>query len=81
MQGNVSEWCMDQWEDPYQRGSQIDPEGPYYNKFPFIWTNRVFRGGSIYHGRKIMRGLMDYRSASRFYEQSFDYHYSLIFQG
>ena len=80
MQGNVSEWCLDQWEDPYQREMQIDPKGPYYNKFPFVWTNRVFRGGSAFHGKKIMRGLMDFRSASRFYEQSFDFHYSLGFR-
>ncbi|MBN2326416.1 MAG: SUMF1/EgtB/PvdO family nonheme iron enzyme [Candidatus Omnitrophica bacterium] len=28
MHGNVSEYCTDHWEDPYDRGPQVDPRGP-----------------------------------------------------
>jgi len=78
MHGNVSEWCSDVWEKPCERGPQIDPEGPSSGWFGRIWplTNHVNRGGSIYHGF----GACDCRSASRFYEQAIDFHYSLGFR-
>jgi formylglycine-generating enzyme required for sulfatase activity len=75
MHGNVSEWCSDCWEKPYERGSQIDPQSlssglPFF----FLWENHVFRGGSFRSNAK------DCRSAYRSHEQSFDYHYSLGFR-
>ena len=76
--GNVSEWCSDRWEAPYQRGPQTDPEGPSSTWFSRIWplSNRVNRGGSIYHGF----GACECRSASRHYEQRIDFHWSLGFR-
>lgn len=76
--GNVSEWCSDLWETPYERGSQTDPKGPSSSWLSRIWplTNHVNRGGSIFQGF----GACDCRSASRFYEQAFDFHYSLGFR-
>jgi len=81
MHGNVSEWCSDLWEEPYERGPQTDPEGPSSNWFNRIWplSNRVNRGGSIYYG-SYYRGACECRSASRTYEQAFDFHYSLGFR-
>ncbi len=81
MHGNVSEWCSDLWEAPYERGPQIDPKGPSSGWLSRIWplTNHVFRGGSIYYGR-YFRGACECRSASRNYEQAFDFHYSLGFR-
>jgi len=78
MHGNVSEWCSDMWEKPYERGPQKDPKGPSSSWFIRIWplTNHVNRGGSIYHGF----GACDCRSTSRFYEQAIDFHYSLGFR-
>jgi len=75
MHGNVSEWCSDCWEKPYERGSQIDPQGPSSGlSFFFLWTNYVFRGGSFRSNAK------DCRSAYRSREQALDYHYSLGFR-
>jgi RNA polymerase sigma factor (sigma-70 family) len=72
MHGNVYEWCSDRWESAYERGDQIDPQGPSsrWTLFGF-WTKYVFRGGSYSSGAEACR------SASRNYEQSFDYHKSL----
>ena len=28
MHGNAREWCSDRWQDPYERGDQVDPIGP-----------------------------------------------------
>ena len=81
MHGNVSEWCSDLWEAPYDRGPQIDPKGPPSNWLNRLWplSNHVFRGGSSYYGGDF-RGARECRSASRHYEQAFDYHYSLGFR-
>lgn len=78
MHGNVSEWCSDLWEKPYERPSQTDPKGPFSNWFSRIWplSNHVNRGGSIYHGF----GARECRSAARHYEQAIDFHYSLGFR-
>jgi len=78
MHGNVSEWCSDLWESPYERGPQTNPKGPSSSWLSRIWplSNHVKRGGSIYQGF----GACDCRSASRFYEQAFDFHYSLGFR-
>ena len=75
MHGNVQEWCADRWELPRGRGSQIDPQGPSSGaSFFFVWTNRVFRGGSF------GRSAQDCRSSFRSREQSIDFHYSLGFR-
>jgi formylglycine-generating enzyme required for sulfatase activity len=78
MHGNVMEWCFDRWEGPYERGARIDPSGPpgsafrITNYFPNPWGNRVLRGGSVHSGYG-----SDCRSAARYREQPFDYHYTL----
>lgn len=75
MHGNVFEWCLDGWEKPYARGTQIDPQRSSPNFFFFsLWTSRVYRGGSFRSNAKYCR------SAPRGQEQSFDYHYSLGFR-
>ncbi len=75
MHGNVQEWCEDRWQLPYERGPQIDPKGPSSgSSFFFLWTNRVFRGGSF--GSRPQ----DCRSSYRSREQSIDFHYSLGFR-
>ena len=54
MHGNMEEWCSDRWEAPYDRGPQIDPQGPSSG------DSRVLRGGNWYRdGRRN-------RSASRY---------------
>jgi RNA polymerase sigma factor (sigma-70 family) len=72
MHGNVHEWCSDRWESPDPRGDQIDPQGPSsrWTLFGF-WTKYVFRGGCFNSGASTCR------SASRNYEQSFDYYKGL----
>ncbi len=75
MHGNVQEWCADRWELPSDRGPQIDPQGPSSGaSFFFLWTNRVFRGGSF------GSNALDCRSSFRSREQSIDFHYSLGFR-
>jgi formylglycine-generating enzyme required for sulfatase activity len=75
MHGNVQEWCEDRWQRSYERGPQIDPKGPSSgSSFFFLWTNRVFRGGSF--GSRAQ----DCRSSYRSREQSIDFHYSLGFR-
>ncbi len=78
MHGNVSEWCSDLLEAPYERDPQINPKGPSPSWFIRIWplSNHVNRGGSIYHGF----GACKCRSAARHYEQAVDFHYSLGFR-
>jgi formylglycine-generating enzyme required for sulfatase activity len=76
MHGNVGEWCSDRWEEPYSRRVTADPQGPEPN---WLWianyipwsSNHVFRGGGC-HGKA--------RSATRCYEQAFDFHYRLGFR-
>jgi formylglycine-generating enzyme required for sulfatase activity len=73
MHGNVGEWCSDLWEAPYPRGTTEDPRGPepyWLSAANFIpwYSNHVYRG-AVCHGRG--------RSATRCYEQAFDYHYRL----
>jgi len=76
MHGNVHEWCSDRWQNPYDRGPQIDPQGPRCgSRFFLIFTNRTARGGCFQHG-----GLSHCRSAYRFYEQASDYYYGLGFR-
>ncbi len=76
MHGNVGEWCSDLWKEPYPRGTTQDPRGPepYWlnvaNYTPWL-SNHVYRG-ALCHGRG--------RSATRCYEQAFDYHYRLGFR-
>jgi formylglycine-generating enzyme required for sulfatase activity len=75
MHGNVQEWCEDRWHLPYERGPQINPQGPSSgSSFFFLWKNRVFRGGSF------VSRAQDCRSSSRSREQSIDFHYSLGFR-
>jgi formylglycine-generating enzyme required for sulfatase activity len=70
MDGNVSEWCSDRWEAPHEREPQTDPKGP--SGWFHTWlTNHVNRGGSFFLGAQACR------AASRHYEQSIDYHYTL----
>jgi len=72
MHGNVQEWCEDRWQLPYERTLQIDPKGSSSgSSFFFLWTNRVFRGGSFESRAQ------NCRSSYRFREQSIDFHYSL----
>ena len=75
LHGNVSEWCSDRWEKPKDRGPQTDPLGPMksFRLFPFL-TNRVFRGGGFSYDAP------ECTSASRRYEQSIDYHYTIGFR-
>ena len=75
LHGNVSEWCSDRWEKPKDRGPQTDPLGPMkgFRLFPFL-TNRVFRGGGFSYDTP------ECTSASRRYEQSIDYHYTIGFR-
>lgn len=81
MHGNVSEWCLDVWQKPYHRDNQTDPSGPSLNWLNKYWpfTEHVVRGGSIYYGGKF-KGLQECRSASRFNEQTIDFHYSVGFR-
>lgn len=76
MHGNVSEWCSDKWKAPYTRGHQTDPQESEKVPFliPFLWTNRVFRGGGFSYKAH------ECRSAVRSYEQSIDYHYTVGFR-
>ncbi len=75
MHGNVQEWCEDRWQLPYERGPQVNPQGPLSgSSFFFLWTNRVFRGGSF------ASRAQDCRSSYRSREQSIDFHYSLGFR-
>lgn len=75
MHGNAQEWCEDRWQPPYERGPQINPQGPSSgSSFFFLWTNRVFRGGSFDSRAQ------DCRSSSRRREQSIDFHHSLGFR-
>lgn len=39
MHGNIYEWCLDWWQDPYPRTEIVDPQGPAEGTF------RVLRGG------------------------------------
>ena len=48
MHGNLYEWCSDLWRDPYDRGSQVDPEGPTSGTVG-VNSRCVARGG--YWGR------------------------------
>ena len=73
MLGNVAEWCSDQWQEPCERGAQIDPKGPL-SMLSLPLTSRVFRGGSS------MNPPDKNRSASRGFEQQIDFHYSLGFR-
>jgi formylglycine-generating enzyme required for sulfatase activity len=73
MHGNVGEWCSDLWEEPYPRGRIRDPKGPepfWLNIANYTpgFSNHVYRGG-LCHGKG--------RSASRCYEQAFDFHYRI----
>lgn len=75
MHGNVQEWCSDRWELPCEKGPQMDPQGPSSgSSFLFLWTSRVFRGGSFQSSAK------ECSSSYRSPEQSIDYHYSLGFR-
>jgi len=72
MHGNVCEWCSDHWIPVYERQSFVDaPSEPSLWTFFLPLRNRVFKGGA-YGG-----SLSECRAASRFYEQSVDYHYSI----
>lgn len=73
MHGNVLEWCADQWKAPYARSAQTDPLENGFSLL-FFFTNRVFKGGSY------QEDISQLRSASRRYEQEFDYHYTLGFR-
>jgi formylglycine-generating enzyme required for sulfatase activity len=75
MHGNVQEWCEDRWQLPNERDPQIDPKGSSSgSSFFFLWTNRVFRGGSF--GSHAQGCRSSYRSR----EQSIDFNYSLGFR-
>jgi formylglycine-generating enzyme required for sulfatase activity len=75
MHGNIQEWCEDRWQMPNERDPQIDPKGSSSgSSIFFLWTNRVFRGGSFGSHAQ------DCRSAYRSREQSMDFHYSLGFR-
>ena len=39
MHGNVWEWCQDWWEEPHERGIQVNPAGPVSSAY------KVLRGG------------------------------------
>ncbi len=39
MHGNIYEWCLDWWENPFERGPVVDPQGPKTG------THRILRGG------------------------------------
>ena len=78
MLGNVSEWCLDIWEKPYDRGDRADPKNDPAGWFSRLVSaippgaNHVFRGGSIYYD-----DLSKCSAASRDFEQAYDFHYSL----
>lgn len=75
MHGNVQEWCSDRWRRAYERGPQTDPKGPSSGStFFFLFTNRVFRGGSFESEAQ------DCSASRRSREQSIDFHYSLGFR-
>jgi len=75
MNGNVWEWCTDEYIKPYNRASYFDAQRPSsWISYFTILKKRVARGGSFYNDLK------DCRSSSRMYEQSVDYHYSIGFR-
>lgn len=49
MSANVSEWCMDWWEEKYQADGKTDPQGP-----PDGFC-RLLRGGSWYNDQEACR--------------------------
>ncbi len=55
MHGNVSEFCQDIWEPPYDRGAQFDPTGPEQG------DSRVLRGGGF--STNLAESRSAYRSA------------------
>ncbi len=75
MLGNVSEWCADRYQDPYERDSRVDPlfSRPDW-LFLAFFTDRVNRGGSFY------LPLQQCTPSIRHHEQAFDFHYSLGFR-
>ncbi len=62
MHGNVWEWCNDWWEDPYSRGSQIDPIGPLNG------IQRVAKSGTWASNAKRCRSA--FRSKNHTYDPS-----------
>jgi formylglycine-generating enzyme required for sulfatase activity len=75
MHGNVWEWCWDRWEPPCEREDRVESQEVSSDWWLLsFFTNRVCRGGSFRSSPK------DCRSAHRFREQSFDFHYSLGFR-
>ena len=57
MHGNVAEYCTDHWEDPYDRGPQVDPRGPEEDFY------RVARNG--YWGESAQYSRSAYRDKYR----------------
>ena len=72
MLGNVTEWCADRFENPYDRGSFTDSQqSSSLLSILLPLRNRVSRGGAFGNSAE------ECSSTSRFYEQAIDYHYSM----
>ncbi|MBN1293166.1 MAG: formylglycine-generating enzyme family protein [Candidatus Latescibacteria bacterium] len=72
MLGNVSEWCSDSFDKPYNRSDFTDSQSaPSILSYLLLLKNRVSRGGAFGSSAG------ECRSSSRFYEQAVDFHYSM----
>ena len=72
MHGNVCEWCSEKWVRPFKRTSYTDPQrAPSPLTYMLLLRRRIFKGGGFGYVAD------ECRTASRFYEQSIDFHFTI----